>query len=105
MSALIALYSLLLVLGCIAALVAVGRHGLDQWRHRTEDGERLAARLTRRSAGGEAVATAGQRVHLDLGPALAGYGFAFVGDLLTRGVSSGPRGHRRPGRGVNGPPS
>jgi hypothetical protein len=89
MSAVIALYSVLLVVGCVAALVVVGMHGLDQWRHRTEDGERLAARLTARRTGGGAVTTAGQRMHLDLGLALAGYGFAFAGDLVARGLSSG----------------
>ena len=77
--------SVLLLLGVAAVLVVVGEYVQDQWRHRTQDGERLAARLTSREADtATATMVADRRLQLDVGLALTAYGLAFVADLVVR---------------------
>jgi hypothetical protein len=85
MTTAVAVYSSLMLIGILAILVTVAGYVRDQWRHRAEDGERLAVRLSGRQTDRPgSTALAGPRMRLDVDVALTAYGIAFVGDLIVR---------------------
>jgi hypothetical protein len=88
MAVAVTVYSVLLLVGVLAMLAAAGQFARDEWRHRTQDGRALAARLTSGTPG-VAATTTGRRMRVDPGLVLAAYGGAFAGDLMARSIVTG----------------